>query len=52
MYIETSEGALCMNKECENYRSWEEYEFTEMKDMYKEKPYYICRGCGEKIYVS
>lgn len=51
VYIETSEGALCKNKECENYNCWEDYEFNEAKDD-GFKTYYICRECGERIYVD
>lgn len=51
MYIETSEGARCLNKKCENYNSYEEYDFNEVKD-FGEKYYYICRGCGEKIWMD
>lgn len=51
VYIETSEGALCKNKECENYNSWEDYEFKDAKDD-GFRTFYICRECGERIYMD
>jgi len=51
IFIETSEGAQCKNKHCKDYRSWEEYEFSEVKDDGM-RSYYICRGCGERIYMD
>lgn len=50
MYIETEEPAVCQNKKCEDYKSFEMYSFEEVKTDLK-GDYYICRSCKEKIYV-
>ncbi len=53
MQIETEEPAVCKNKKCSDYQSFEMYEFNDIKtDELFNKDYYVCRGCGEKIYVE
>lgn len=51
MNIETSETAVCRNKKCEDYNSYEEYEFAEVQNDTL-GDYYICRSCKEKIYME
>lgn len=53
MYIETGESAICRNKKCEDYNSYEFYDFSEIKiDEISGKYYYICNTCKERIYVE
>lgn len=51
IYIETEFGEQCTNPECDDFRSWEQYDFDEVKTDAK-GDYVICKTCGEKIYLE
>ena len=51
MYIDTQEPAICENTKCDDYKSWELYDFVDVK-MDNAGYYYICRTCGERIRVK
>ncbi|MFZ2152276.1 MAG: hypothetical protein WAV09_04170 [Minisyncoccia bacterium] len=52
IHIETTTPAVCKNKECENYRAFEEYNLEEVKKNDIGEDYVICEECGERIYLD
>lgn len=51
IYIETEFPAICLNKKCKDYKSFELHEFTEIKKD-KKGDYVRCYCCKKKIYLE
>lgn len=44
--------AICENENCENFKAFELYDVTEIKEEEDRSGYVICYLCKQKIYVD
>jgi hypothetical protein len=44
--------AVCENENCENFKAFELYDVTEIKEEEDRSGYVICYLCKQKIYVD